>query len=122
MSELYREEILDHYKNPRNFGAFDQPDRVGRAANSLCGDMVEMQLKLEGNLIKEVKFRGVGCAISTAAASMLTEMVKGKKLEAVKTLGQKDVLKILGIALSPTRLKCALLPLEALHKSLRQGG
>lgn len=115
--DLYREEILDHYKNPRNFGKLEAPDRVGRAANSLCGDLVEMQLKLDGDVIKDVKFRGVGCAISTAAASMLTEKVKGKKIDEVKGWGQERMLGMLGISVSPTRLKCALLPLEALHKS-----
>lgn len=117
MTNIYREEILDHYKNPRNFGAIETPDRIGRAANSLCGDMVEIQLKLDGNLITDIKFRGVGCAISTAAASMLTEEVKGKNLAEIKDWGQEKMLEMLGIDVSPTRLNCALLPLEALRKT-----
>ena len=116
--DIYREEILDHYKNPRNFGALDNPDRVGRAANSLCGDMVEIQLRLKGDRIQDVKFRGIGCAISTASASMLTEVVRGQGLETIKKYDKNFVLDLLGIVLSPTRLKCALLPLEALFEAI----
>lgn len=117
MSNLYREEILDHYKNPRNFGALKDPDKVGKGVNSFCGDEIEIQIKLDENsLIEDVKFSGQGCAVSTASASMLTEKIKGQSLAEVKKISKEDVIEMLGIDLSPTRLKCALLPLNALQQ------
>jgi nitrogen fixation NifU-like protein len=119
-ADFYREEILDHFKNPRNFGELANADKRARAVNSLCGDEIKISIKLanDRNHVADIRFSGTGCAISMAAASMLTEQAKGKKLGEIKSWGRKDVLESLGIKLSPTRLKCALLPLEALHKAL----
>lgn len=121
MSDIYREQILDHYQNPRNFGKLDQSDKSGRAVNVFCGDDVGMQLKIGGkDVIADAKFNGQGCAISTAAASLLTEEVKGKTLSEAASIDQEVIIKMLGVDLSPTRLKCALIPLEALHKAIRK--
>ena len=118
---LYKDRILDHYRKPRNFGRIAKPDASYEEGNSLCGDRIGMEMKLLTHNHKlitlgEVKFWGEGCAISQASASMLTEKVKGKSLGEIKKLGKEDILSMLGIELSPARLKCALLPLEVLQK------
>lgn len=113
--EMYQQEIMDHYKNPRNFGTIANPDIQFRDTNPSCGDMIEMHVKLDtGQRVREVKFSGRGCAISQASASMLTEMLRGKPIAAVKELTKQDVLDLLGVALSPIRLKCALLCLKVI--------
>ncbi len=112
--EMYSEIILDYYRHPVNFGELEKPDIVSKDSNPLCGDIVEMQLKVNDGKITDVKFKGQGCAISVASASMLTELIKGKTLEEVARLEKKDILEMLGIELSPIRLKCALLSLKAL--------
>jgi nitrogen fixation NifU-like protein len=114
MTEMFTEIILDYYRHPRNHGKVSHPDASARDSNPLCGDAIEMSLKLDGNKIKEVKFDGTGCAISQAAASMLTEHVEGKSLESIKDLTKHDVLSLLNIPISPVRLKCALLGLKVL--------
>lgn len=117
--DLYREEILDHYRNPRNEGTLPHPDRQAHGANPLCGDAVAIDVKLRGETITEVKFHGEGCAISLAAASMLTDAVKGKRLSEIPTLGKEFMLGLLKIELSPSRLKCGLLPLEVLQDAVK---
>lgn len=119
-NNLYHEEILDHFKNPRNFGQFSQADRKGRAVNTFCGDEIEIELILsdDRSRVKDVRFKGRGCAISMASASMLTEEIKGKTVEELKEWNRDRVSDTLKIELSPTRLKCALLPLEALHQAI----
>lgn len=122
MDNLYRENILDHFKNPRNYGHLDTPDATFIENNPLCGDRIGIEVKLETRNskfeIKEIRFFGEGCAISTASASMLTEAVRGKKIKFAMRLTTKQILKLLGITLTPNRLKCAILPLEALQKTL----
>ncbi|OGK14917.1 SUF system NifU family Fe-S cluster assembly protein [Candidatus Roizmanbacteria bacterium RIFCSPLOWO2_02_FULL_37_19] len=113
---IYQEVILDHYKHPRNFGEIDQPDKSSRAINTVCGDKIFLTAEISKGAIKQVKFSGTGCAISVASASMLTDYLKGKKLTDLRKLDQSFMLKLLSIELTPNRLKCALLPLEALHK------
>lgn len=119
MDDIYREIILDHFKNPRNFGKMKNPSASFSLYNSACGDKIEMSVRLKDKIIENIKFTGEGCAISIASASMLTEEVAGKSIDDTKKLAAEDILKMLGISLTPTRLKCALLPLEVLHKSLR---
>ena len=115
MEDLYRENILDHYQNPRNYGSLDDPDISYEDDNPMCGDVIRIDVKLdEENRISQVSFSGEGCAISTASASMLTEKVLGKTVDAVKQIGKEDILDMLGIQLGPVRLKCALLPLKVL--------
>lgn len=112
--DLYRQNILDHYQNPRNFGTLPKPDISVEDSNPLCGDKIRMDLLVEDGRVKDVRFSGVGCSISRAAASMLTEEIKGKTLDEVKRIGRDEVLEMLGIELGPVRLKCALLALKTL--------
>ena len=112
--DVYRQNILDHYQNPRNFGTLEDPDVSVEDSNPLCGDTIRMDLKLKDGIIEDVRFTGVGCSISRASASMLTEEIKGKTLEEVKRIGREEVLELLGIELGPVRLKCALLALKTL--------
>ena len=113
---LYQDFILDHYKNPQNFGTLVAPDKKVIVNNPLCGDKIEMSIKLKKGKMNEIAFTGEGCAISLAAASMLTNYAKGKPSSQLQKLDRSFILKLLGIELSPNRLKCALLPLEGLHK------
>jgi nitrogen fixation protein NifU and related proteins len=115
MDQLYQQNILDHYKNPRNFGVLEDADITHEEYNPLCGDRLTIQLKVgPDDRVEEVRFHGHGCAISQASASMLTEMVEGKTLDEVKAIGKDDILDALGIPIGPVRLKCALLSLKAL--------
>lgn len=115
MDDLYRELILDHYKNPRNHGTLDPNDFSFQDENPLCGDELRIDVRLdELQRVKEVAFSGKGCAISQASASLLTESIIGKTLDEIKQLGKEDILDLLGIQLGPTRLKCALLSLKVL--------
>jgi nitrogen fixation NifU-like protein len=114
VSELYREHILDHYQHPRNYGTLENPDCSFEDSNPLCGDRIRIDLRLEDDRIADIRFSGRGCAISQAAASILTEMVKGKTLEEVKALGADELLEELGVPISPARRKCALLSLKVL--------
>jgi nitrogen fixation protein NifU and related proteins len=118
--DMYQEIILQHYKSPRNFGSLEGADLVGEESNPLCGDHIRMQLKLDPShgRVEQVRFDGDGCAISLASASMLTEKVKGQPLDAVSHLNRDDVLKMLGIPLSPVRIKCALTGFAALGRAL----
>lgn len=114
-SEMYTETILDYYRNPKNFGKIENPDIKARDSNPLCGDVIEIYLKLNGNnSIEQARFFGEGCAISQAAASMLTEKLEGMSLGEIQRLGKEDVLDMLGIEVSAVRLKCALLGLKVL--------
>src|SRR5437016_14221646 len=112
--QFYREYILDHYKNPRNYGRLEHPDISHEEDNPLCGDVVGMDLRVADGVIEDVRFHGRGCAISQASASLLTERLKGMSLEEARTVSKDDVLDELGIDISPARLKCALLSLKVL--------
>jgi len=118
----YREYILEHYRNPRNYGKLDKPDVHAEDANPLCGDQLGMDLTVAGDLVTEVRFQGRGCAISQAAASMLSEMIEGKTVAEVRALGKEDVLEALGVPISPARTKCAFLSLRVLHRGLAMAG
>jgi nitrogen fixation NifU-like protein len=111
---MYAELILDHYRHPRNYGTLDPSDIKARDTNPLCGDEIEITAKISGQKISEIMFNGKGCAISQASASMLTELMTGKNLGSVKDIRRDDILKMLGIQLSPSRLKCAMLSLKVL--------
>ncbi|MGQ0795224.1 MAG: Fe-S cluster assembly sulfur transfer protein SufU [Nitrosopumilaceae archaeon] len=114
-ADIYREIILDYYRNPRNFGKIDNPDISKRDSNPLCGDELEMHINLKDNKVSDVKFTGKGCAISQASASMLTELIMGKDFDYVKKLTKEDILENLGLPdLGPARIKCALLSLKVL--------
>ena len=120
--QLYREVILDHYKNPRGQGAMDDPDAHAEGQNPLCGDEVSISVRFapDGDTIDDVRFEGRGCAISQAATSMLTELVKGRKATDVATLEKEELLEEIGIPLTPVRLKCALLGLTTLKVALHK--
>lgn len=124
MSSLYHDLIIDHYKNPRNFGTLDKPDLIAQEANASCGDLIEFSLIINHKslIVNEIKWRGVGCAISTAAASLLSERIKNSKLKIKNLLDMTDddIVEMLGGDISPTRLKCATLSLKALKKALKQ--
>jgi nitrogen fixation NifU-like protein len=114
MEDLYRENILDHYRNPRHRGTLENPDITYEDANPLCGDRLRMDLRVTDGRIEQVRFSGEGCSISQASASMLCEAIEGKPLDEVKKLTRDDVLEMLGIELGPVRLKCGLLALKTL--------
>ena len=117
MDDFYRDFILDHYRNPRNFGHLERADAQAEDLNPLCGDQIRMELELDDGIVKDVRFSGKGCAISQASASMLTERVKGMKLTDVAKLTKDVVLEDVGIGISPTRMKCAMLGLRVLKSA-----
>ena len=117
--ELYRENILDHYKHPRNAGRLEDAALSARELNPTCGDSIELTLKLDAcDRVEDVKFEGRGCAVSMASVSMLTERIKGRPLADVLALGEKDILALLGIEVGPMRMKCAMLSLRTLKTAL----
>jgi nitrogen fixation NifU-like protein len=119
--QLYRELILDHYKNPRNHGLLDEADASAEGMNPLCGDEITVSVRLGANdVIEDVGFEGRGCAISQAATSMLTDLVKGKTIEQVGSMPKEELLDELGIPLTPVRLKCAILGLGVLKLALHK--
>ncbi len=115
--DLYRDIILDHYKHPRNFGHLDKPDVVMEEGNVTCGDRIVMEIKFK-DTIEDIRFNGEGCAISQASASMLTEKVKGMNKKQMRKLSRIDIEEMLGTTLTPSRVKCATLPLEVLQKAV----
>jgi len=122
LDSLYREVILDHYKNPRGHGVIEGADAEAEGQNPLCGDEVAIYVAFDedGDTIDDVKFSGRGCAISQAATSMLTEMVKGRRASEVATMPKEDLLEEIGIPLTPIRLKCAILGLGVLKVALNK--
>jgi len=116
---LYQDLILDHYRNPRNHGTLDRATNTGEVKSLSCGDKLTMEIVVKSGKASDIRFRGEGCAISQAAASMLTEYAKGKSVKALLALEPKKVIELLGTPLSPTRMKCALLSLETLKKALK---
>ena|SRR3989338_2093945 len=115
---IYQEIILSHYKNPHHWGKLTEATNHANIANSSCGDKFEVGGIIESGNLADFRFSGEGCAISIATASMLSDYAIGKKITDLRKLDVSFILNMLGIELSPNRLKCALLPLEALHKLL----
>lgn len=111
---LYREELLEHYRNPQNFGKLSDFSISSKQSNPFCGDDVEIFVRLDNNRIINIGFKGEGCAISMAAASMLTEYAKGKTKEELTKFRAADMLALLGVEVSQTRKKCALLAFSVL--------
>ncbi|HUQ42972.1 MAG TPA: SUF system NifU family Fe-S cluster assembly protein [Candidatus Limnocylindria bacterium] len=121
MDDLYRDYILEHYRRPHNFGVLDNATATQEGANPLCGDRITMQLRVVAGQVAGVGFTGRGCAISQASASLLTDEIKGKELDKAAAMTSGDVLDLLGIEISPARMKCALLSLETLQGAIGGG-
>jgi nitrogen fixation NifU-like protein len=121
LDSLYREVILDHYKNPRGHGVIDPADAEAEGQNPLCGDEVSIAIAFDGDRIADVKFQGRGCAISQAATSMLMDMAKGRTAQEVAAMSSEELREEIGIPLTPVRLKCALLGLGVLKLALHKG-
>lgn len=117
---MYREYILEHYRNPRNYGELEDPDIENEDHNPLCGDMVDIDVKLDGDRIADIAFKGKGCAISQAATSILTQRVKGMTLDQVKALNKDDIIGWLRIPISAMRVKCAVLGLMVLQAGIHR--
>lgn len=120
MTDIYQENILDHYKNPRNFGELNKCTHQLTGANISCGDEITWYLDINNNKIAKANFTGRACAICTASCSILSTQLIGKTIQEISDLKTKDITDNIGIPLSPVRLKCALLPLETL-KDLKKG-
>lgn len=118
--EINTEILLDHYRNPHNYGQVDDPTSKVLEYNPVCGDTVQMSIKIEGGKVVEAMFIGRGCSISQGTASMLTDHVRGKTVGEVKSIKEEDVLHMLGLKLGPSREKCALLSLNTLQKCIRE--
>jgi nitrogen fixation NifU-like protein len=110
--------MLEHAKDPHNFGKIDNPTLESDDSNPSCGDSIKMYFIIENGVVKEVKFEGTGCAVSQASASILTEYIIGKKQEKLKEFSETDFFKLLGFDLSPSRKKCALVSFNTLKKAL----
>ncbi len=117
MSDFYSEQILEHYRHPRNKGRASKPAGLARESNPLCGDILEISLAARGGRVTQAKFDGISCAISQAAASLLTEQLKGKTLRQVEALRDADALRLLGVTVNPAREKCALLAAKTARKA-----
>ncbi|KKS92738.1 MAG: SUF system FeS assembly protein, NifU family [Candidatus Collierbacteria bacterium GW2011_GWB1_44_6] len=112
----YKDIIIDHYKNPRNFGELDNADISMDEANASCGDMIQIQVKMGNGMIEEMRWRGVGCAISTAAASMLSEKIVGMNKADLEKFGEAGIIEMLGGEVNAGRMKCATLAYRGLLK------
>jgi nitrogen fixation protein NifU and related proteins len=120
MDDFYRENILDHYKNPRNAGHLEAPTATAEGVNPLCGDELSIELQVDDGIVTDVRYNGRGCAISQAAASILSDTIKGRRVGDLAGVGKDDVLEELGIPLTPIRLKCAMLSVGVLKVALNQ--
>jgi len=118
MDDLYRDYILEHYRRPHNFGVIEDASASFEGSNPLCGDRITMQVRVADGKLEAIGFTGRGCAISQASASLLTDEIKGKQVAEANALGTENVLDMLGIEISPARMKCAMLSLETLHGAL----
>jgi nitrogen fixation NifU-like protein len=119
MAALYSDVILDHFRNPRNFGSLSCPDITHEGLNPLCGDRIRIELKLRDGVITTVRFQGDGCAISLAAASLLTELIVDLDIDNGEVVSSATLLSSLKSDITPVRMKCALLPLEALREGVK---
>ena len=119
MSALYSDVLLDHFRRPRNFGSIVDPDISNEQFNPVCGDRIRIELKLNGSIVSDARFKGDACAISTAAASLLTELVIGEDVGKLANISDARLISALESEIRPARLQCALLPLQALREGLK---
>jgi len=120
MEEMYKEIILDYYRNPRNSGEISGADIKVHDSNPVCGDTITIYMKIDGKKIKEIKFRGSGCVISLASVSMMCEKLEGKMIEEAEKITKEDIVEMLSIQLSPVRLKCAILGMHIMKKGIEE--
>jgi nitrogen fixation NifU-like protein len=120
MSALYSETLLDHFRRPRNYGALAAPTISFESYNPLCGDRIRIEVKLQDCIVQEARFKGDACAISTAAASLLTELIRGNNLAELSAISDERLISALESDIKSARRQCALLPLEALRAGLRE--
>lgn len=116
MDNIYQEELMFHYKNPSNTGKLEDPTVETTANNPFCGDKLNMQMHIDKGIVKDIKFEADACAVAVAASSMLTEHIKGKGVEEIKKFSKEQLLDLIGVQLTTSRVKCAVLPLEAVQK------
>ena len=116
--DIYQEEILEHYRHPRNFGAIKKPTYSSSAENPLCGDSIVLELRIKRNKVDDVGFTGSGCALSTASASLFTEWMRGKTLAQLRKAKPSQLFHLIEIPITPVRHKCVLLPLKSLQRAL----
>lgn len=114
---MYNDKVMDHFKNPRNFGSIENPDGVGEVGNPICGDMMKLYIKIKDNKISDIKFETLGCGAAIATSSMITEIAKGKTLEEAMKITKQDVADELG-GLPPIKMHCSNLAADALHKAI----
>lgn len=119
MPALYSDTLLDHFRHPRNYGSLDTPDISNEQFNPLCGDRIRLELKFEQTTVNEARFKGDACAISTAATSLLTELILGKDVDQLANITDEQLIVALESDIQPARLQCALLPLQALREGLK---
>lgn len=117
-NQIYREVVLEHYHKPHNTEEITDYNHDSKVANYSCGDEIELKILVENNKIKDIQHKTQGCAIAVASASILSDHLKGKSLEYIEEFDKDDILKLVGIQVTPSRLKCLLLPLEAVKKAL----
>lgn len=117
--EMYKEHIMELYKSPSNFGALKKPSHKATEYNSSCGDEITMHLKIKNGKVEDVKFNGSGCVISLVSSSLLTDKIKGMAVKDVKKMDKDSIMDLLKIKVTPARIKCALLPLEAAKRALK---
>jgi nitrogen fixation NifU-like protein len=119
MAALYSATLLDHFRHPRNYGILPEPDISNEQYNPLCGDRIRIELKLDRSTVSAARFKGDGCAISTAAASLLTELLIGKDVADLSRISDAQLISALESNIQPARLQCALLPLHALREGIQ---
>lgn len=119
MTALYSEKLLDHFRRPRNYGSLTAPDIRYESFNPLCGDRIRIEVKIENRSVKDVRFKGDGCAISIAAASLLTELLLTRELHTILNISDEQLIAALESDIKPARIQCALLPLDALRTGLK---
>lgn len=118
--DFYAEQIMEHYHSPKNAGKIAKPTAKVSMNNSLCGDKIEVTVLINNNILKDFKFMSDGCAISVASASMLSEAIIGKKVQEILKMTIDDVYKVLGIKLGFNRVKCMMLPLDAVKRAIEK--
>ena len=116
--DMYKEHILELYKSPSNFGTLKAPTHEKTEYNSICGDEITVQFVVKEGVVEDAKFSGSGCVISMVSSSLLTDKIKGMKISDVKKLKKEDIMELLKVKISPIRIKCVLLSLEAVKKAL----